>query len=340
MKARFLGYGIVAVITAALYAALFATAPAAQNRPANDSSVVKPTPRMADGHPDLSGFYLDRVAGIPNYGSDPVGDAGNLYRQQDGSVLFLYGGAEAQASNGGVFKQNPNQPPYKPEYMAQVKKIADTVYGTITSLDPFLECKPSGVPRVGVSNMHVVANDKFIALMYENSPGPVYRIVYTDGRTHPKDLDTSYMGHSIGHWDGDTLVVDTVGLNDETWYTQTGGVNMYTSIHSDKEHVIEHFTRKGDDLTYEATVEDPVMLTRPWVLNPVHTRIAPADDYIQPQMCNTNDKAHIIAPSATDKFTCGWCQKDPDAVYGAGASKENQENGSKTGAGTRGGGGE
>jgi len=284
MKARFLGYGIVAVITAALYAALFATAPAAQNRPANDSSVVKPTPRMADGHPDLSGFYLDRVAGIPNYGSDPVGDAGNLYRQQDGSVLFLYGGAEAQASNGGVFK--------------------------------------------------------FIALMYENSPGPVYRIVYTDGRTHPKDLDTSYMGHSIGHWDGDTLVVDTVGLNDETWYTQTGGVNMYTSIHSDKEHVIEHFTRKGDDLTYEATVEDPVMLTRPWVLNPVHTRIAPADDYIQPQMCNTNDKAHIIAPSATDKFTCGWCQKDPDAVYGAGASKENQENGSKTGAGTRGGGGE
>ena len=60
-------------------------------------------------------------------------------------------------------------------------------------------------------------NPAGIAVMYENSPGPVYRVIYTDGRQHPKDLDTSYMGNSIGHWEGDTLVIDTVGLNDETW---------------------------------------------------------------------------------------------------------------------------
>ena len=296
---------------------------------------------MPDGHPDLSGFYLDRVAGIPGYGSDPVGDAGNLYRQQDGSVLFLYGGAEAQADNGGVFKQNPNQPPYKPEYMAQVKKIADTVYGTITSLDPFLECKPSGVPRVGVSNMHVVANDKVIAMMYENSPGPVYRLVYTDGRAHPKDLDTSLYG----------------ALHRPLEWGHTGGgyrgPERRDLVHADRrnQHVYEHSQRQGArgrifhtqgrrSNISSATVEDPVMLTRAWVLNPVHTKIAPANDYIQPQMCNTNDKAHIIAPSATDKFACGWCQKDADAVYGQGAAKENQKNGSTTGAGTRGGGGE
>jgi len=325
----------------AVLALMFVSAGAAQ-RPdgADPKAAAKPTPRLPSGHPNLSGFYINRTAGIPAYGSDPIGEAGNLYKQKDGSILFLYGGANEGIPNpdAGNPKQNENQPPYKPEYMAKVKEIAATVYGTITNLDPNLDCKPGGVPRVGISNMQVVANDNFVALMYENAPGPVYRIVYTDGRQHPKDLDTSYMGHSIGHWEGDTLVVDTVGLNDETWYTQTGSTNALTSIHSDKEHVIERFTRRGDDLEWQATVEDPVMLTRPWVLAPSHNQIGPAADYIQPQMCNTNDKAHIIRPSATDKFECNWCQKNVDAVYGEGASADRQKNATPRPAGGGGGG--
>jgi len=343
MKTRPTRYGVFTVSLIAMVSLAWVATTAAQNRGGADpKAAAKATPRLPSGHPNLSGFYINGVAGIPGYGEDPVGDAANLYKQKDGSILFLYGGAQEGLPSADLQKQNANQPSYKPEYMAKVKAIADSVYGTISNMDPNLDCKPGGVPRVGVSTMHVVANDQIMAIMYENAPGPVYRVVYTDGRQHPKDLDTSYMGHSIGHWDGDTLVVDTVGLNDETWYTQAGGANAYTSIHSDQEHVIERFTRKGDDLTYEVTVEDPVMLTKPWVLNPVHTKIGPADDYIQPQMCNTNDKAHIIRPSATDKFECNWCQKDEDGVYGQGAAAEREkvhaENPGRQGGG--GGGGE
>lgn len=305
----------------------FASTPAsfAQRRGPDPVAAGKPTPRMADGHPDLSGFWANGVAGVPGYGKVATGaEAGGLVKGADDSILYARGGVEEASTD--EFKQNPNQPPYKPEYMEKVKAIAATVYGTITSLDPVTDCKPEGVPRIGLGLMQAVANSKFIALLYENAPGPVYRIIYTDGRKHPDDLDTSYMGHSIGHWEGDTLVVDTIGLNDETWYSNSGGAMNFTNIHSDKEHVVERFTRKGDTLTYEATVEDPVMLTKPWVINPVYTKIGPSDDYIQPQMCRSDDKAHIVKPSATDKYACDFCIKDPNAAYGEGAADEIHKN--------------
>jgi hypothetical protein len=292
---------------------------------------AKPTPRMPDGHPDLSGFYGNAVAGVNGYGQAPTGsaEASGIVRASDGSIFFDYAGAEGgggHPDDGGRVQQAANQPPYRPEYMAKVQAIAKTVYGTITHLDPWLECKPAGVPRAGVGGMiHIVANPKFIAILYENNPGPQFRLIYTDGRKHPTDLDTSFMGHSIGHWEGDTLVVDTVGLNDETWYTQTGGANKLTSIHSDKEHVIEKFTRKGDDIAYDVTVEDPIMLTKPWVWQTRHTQIGPSDDYIQPQACNTNDKAHIIEETPQDKFQCNWCQKDADSIYGEGAADRDRD---------------
>ena len=117
---------------------------------------------------------------------------------------------------------DPNEPPYKPEYMAKVKEIAATEYDGTTPLDPQMDCKPLGVPRAGIDAMQIVQTPEVIAILYEGAPYSLYRIIYTDGRPHPKDLDTTYMGDSIGHWEGDTLVVDVVGLSDETWLA--GGV--------------------------------------------------------------------------------------------------------------------
>jgi len=333
MKNRLMIHAVAAMAAVGVLSLLLVPKAAAQIGPDParvKTAQAKPTPRMPDGHPDLSGFYGTFVAGVNDYGKTATGsEAGGLIKTADGSIFFDYAGAEGgggHPDDADRIQQSANQPPYKPEYMTKVKAIADTVYGTITHLDPWLECKPGGVPRTSVGGMmHIVANPKFIAVLYENEPGPQYRLFYTDGRKHPTDLDTSFMGHSIGHWEGDTLVVDTVGLNDETWYTQTGGANKLTSIHSDKEHVVEHWTRKGDDLEYQATVEDPIMLTKPWVKAPQHTQIGPSDDYIQPQMCNTNDKAHLIEPSATDKFQCNFCQKDADKVYGQGAADRDRE---------------
>jgi hypothetical protein len=321
---------------------IFVSAPAAQR---NANAAAAPTPRAPDGHPDLTGFYVEGVAGVPNYGKAPTGDeAGGLVRAPDGSIFFDYAGAEGGAGHPDDYlNQRPltNQAPYKPEYLAKVKEIAATMYGDhTTSLDPEHDCKPLGVPRSGIGHVQFVQNPKYIGMLYENAPGPVYRIIYTDGRPHPKDLDTSYFGHSIGHWDGDTLVVDTVGLNDDSWLP--GG--KLSTIHSDQEHVVERFTRKGDQLTYEATVEDPVMFTRPWVINPMRTRLAPADDYIQPETCMPNDKAHFIRETEADHYQCNFCIKDADTVYGQGAGdrdREYQENRAKNpnrGAGGGGGG--
>jgi hypothetical protein len=142
--------------------------------------------------------------------------------------------------------------------------------------------------------MQIVQNSSTVAFLYEDRPGPYFRIVYTDGRTHPEDLDKSYFGDSIGHWEGDTLVVDVVGLNDETWLGSGTVGPKYAMMHSDQLHVVERWTRTGDVLTYEATVEDPVMFTKPWVMTPRQTQIAAPDDYIRPTMCLPFDKDHIM----------------------------------------------
>ncbi len=315
----------IVVATAMAYLAFVPFSPAQDK--AADAKAAKTTPRSMEGHPGLSGVWAQAVAGIPGYGKEPVGEAGNLTRTADGSVLFLYGGAEAQNPVPGAAPRVAparSEPSYKPEYAAKVKDILATVYGSSTALDPIMDCKPLGVPRTGVGveeHLQIIQHPNIVALLWENDPGPVYRVVYTDGRQHPKDLDTSYMGHSVGHWEGETLVVDVVGLNDETWIGGGTQGPRGANIHSDKEHVVERWTRNGDDLTYEATVEDPVMFTKPWVITPQHTHLAAAGDYIQPEMCVPNDKKHLIQPSESDQFLCTFCQKDPDAVYGKGASK-------------------
>ena len=272
---------------------------------------AKAIARMPDGHPDLNGFWAN-----PQKTSEDGTDSGPeqithvATRIADGSVLFDFAGPNnAQLER----RQQANQPHYKPEYAVKVKDIADHMYGGSTNADPMVQCKPLGVPRGGFGTMQIVQTPKVIALLFEEPSND--RVIYTDGRPHPKDLDTSFMGHSIGHWEGDTLVVDVAGLNDETWYA--GGVNTdmkFSTIHSDKEHVTERWTVNGDVLTYQATVEDPVMLAEPWVINPRRVQRAATDEYLMQFNCITNDVGHIIEPSEKDKFICVFCR--PESDYG------------------------
>jgi hypothetical protein len=236
-------------------------------------------------------------------------------RAENGSVFFDYGGANGgggdepntrirQTQNGKVNMLDRTcisceEPPYKPEYMAKVKAIGDAMYGDASPLDPQYDCKPYGVPRgslrgAGGYAMQIVQNAQTIAFLYEDRPGPYFRLVYIDGRGHPEDFDPSYVGHSIGHWEGDTLVVDVVGLNDETWLGSGTIGPKYAMMHSDKMHVVERWTRTGNVITYEATVDDPVMFTKPWVMTPRQTQLAAPDDYIRPTMCIPYDKTHLV----------------------------------------------
>ena len=299
---------------AASYAAQNQTGNAAGNQAAagaKPAADAKPTPRAADGHPDLSGFY--NLVDI--YKGDPVEEKPGQHvvtKSPDGSIFFNYGGANSgegseritQTQNGKVnlvdrLCNTCENPPYKPEYMAKAKAIADAMHGDASPADPQYDCKPYGIPRgslrgAGGYGMQIVQNRDVVAFLYEDRPGPYFRIVYLDGRPHPEDLDKSYYGHSIGHWEGDTLVVDVVGLNDETWLGSGTVGPKLAMMHSDQLHVIERWTRTGDTLTWAATAEDPVMFTKPWVMTPRQTQIGAADDYIRPSMCLALDKAHLV----------------------------------------------
>jgi hypothetical protein len=320
MKDRLTSYRLVAASAGAVLSfgalSLLSVPVAAQEGPSAPSAAAsKPTPRMADGHPDFSGFY--NLADI--YHGDPKEEKPGQHvvnRSEDGSVFFDYGGAnsgEGGGEGGARVRQTQNgkvnfldrlcvsceNPPYKPEYMAKVKAIADAEYDATSPFDPEYDCKPYGVPRGSLRGggsyaMQIVQNSQVLAFLYEDRPGPYFRIVYLDRRPHPADLDKSYFGHSVGHWEGETLVVDVVGLNDETWLGSGRVGPKLAMMHSDQLHVVERWTRTGDVVTYEATVEDPVMFTKPWVMTPRQTQLAAPDDYIRPTSCVPYDKPHVL----------------------------------------------
>ncbi len=328
---------------------------AAPVRSFDKNPAAAPTPRMSNGKPNLTGFWpggaqgTDDPGGAASVSQDAIsnGTAHELTRTADGSVFFDYagpnGGGTPVGAAGAPTREIKIQPPYKPEYLPKAQKIVDAQFGIVNIYDPNLDCVPGGVPRAGFGGF-VVSSPEAVAILYESTPSSYYRIIYTDGRPHPTDYDTSYMGHSIGHWEGDTLVVDTVGLDDRTWLQGTGA-----SLHSDKEHVIERWTRKGNQMTIEVTVEDPVMFTKPWVLPTKQVDLMTGDpslygNYILPAMCNTNDKEHLRVFANTgdpkDKYVCNWC--NVDSVYGGEKGVTTQgkalpnPNASATNAGTTG----
>jgi hypothetical protein len=125
--------------------------------------------------------------------------------------------------------------------------------------DPAFQCFPPGVPRIYLHPfpMQIVVTPKELIMVFEYDHN--VRHIYTDGRQHPADASPTYMGDSIGHWDGDTFVVDSVGFNDKTWLDRAG------HPHSDQLHVIERLHRiAADRLQIDFTIEDPVAYTRPF----------------------------------------------------------------------------
>jgi len=127
--------------------------------------------------------------------------------------------------------------------------------------DPTGRCMPAGIPRsvmLGLFPQQIVQTPTTIVILYEYMH--TFRVISLDA-PHPDDLLPSYMGNSVAHWEGDTLVVDIVGFNDKTWLAGTG------TFHSEALHVVERYTRVSKDrIDYEVTMEDPNVLTKPWRL--------------------------------------------------------------------------
>jgi hypothetical protein len=127
-----------------------------------------------------------------------------------------------------------------------------------------------------------------ILFIYEGG-AHVWRIIWMDGRQQPKDPNPNYLGYSVGHWEGDTLVVDTIGMNDRTWLDAAG------HGHGEKLHVTEKFTRPDSNtLRLEATIDDPEYYTKPWTV--VTTSTWQPNQELMEYICQENNKdlQHLV----------------------------------------------
>jgi hypothetical protein len=231
---------------AALTAALaFSQAPAAKPAPAPAAKIH----RTPDGHPDLSGNWT--------FGIDlPHGD----FVIRDAAGKEVSRAHYDQSARHTIYKDVPGAlawdkaPSYKTEYQAKVKYLADNESKT----DPVFYCDKPGTPRIG-SPRKIIQLPTETVFLYEDISGNTFRVIPTNTRQHNAKANPSAYGDSIGYWDKDTFVVETVNFQDDTWFGENG------NMHSDKMRVIERLWLLPDgNLAYQATVEDPVMLAKPW----------------------------------------------------------------------------
>ena len=218
-----------------------------------------PTPRLADGTPNLG-----RVPGEKGIWNVPwIRNMGlRIDKTESGSDLPSVGGSV------GLVGHDPKRDGSRLEplvpFMPWSAALYDYHVANESKYDPEGYCLPPGGPRMMATPypMEIIQlpEQKRIVMTFEGATH-IWREIYLDGRSHPSGdaLNPTYLGHSVGHWQGDTLVVDMVGFNEATWIDYSG------HPHTDLLHVVEKLTRRDKNtLHYEVTIDDPGAYTKPW----------------------------------------------------------------------------
>lgn len=201
-------------------------------------------PRTSDGHPNLNGIW--QAMNTANWDLE-------AHAARQGLVLEL---GAVGAEPGGLSVVEGGTIPYLPAALAQRKEN----FQNRLKADPEIMCYLPGVPRATYMPypFQIFQSDKAVAIAYEYDGA--FRNIYLKD-PGPPPVDT-WMGQSVARWEGDTLVVDVTGLDERTWFDRSG------NYHSDALHVIERYTpRSADTLTYEATIEDAKVFSRPWKIS-------------------------------------------------------------------------
>jgi hypothetical protein len=203
----------------------------------------RPTPHMPDGHVMLG----------------PLPGEKGLWNGSAGTSLE---NSPRQVDNPGLNLPSNLQAADVP-FLPWARAVFDHRTETLTADDPHVRCKASGGPRLYTTpyGLEFVEVPEMRRIFVMGVGGPhTWRVFYLDGRPHPADLDPTFYGHSIAHWEGgDALVVDTVAFNERFWLSREG------VPHTEKLHLIERFTRTDyNNLKYEATVDDPGAYTATW----------------------------------------------------------------------------
>ena len=270
---------VVSALTAAVVAvttalALMGSTPVAAQSAGPASAVSasaasKPIPRMADGHPDMTGVWW------PGHDLIPA-QATAVYRE-----------GERQGVGARSFGSL-----YKPEAMAKAKTLSDKD-------DPALHCIPSIIGPALVGNGlvgEIVQTPKTIVQLIETYHG--FRIIPTDGRPHRDDVVPSNHGDAVGRWEGDTLVVDVTNFSDRNWLHHHGDV----SFHSDALHMVETYRlTDADTLEITITADDPALLTGTWKAATTKLSRAPFE-HIMETSCENTETASLIEAAAKDNY--------------------------------------
>jgi hypothetical protein len=228
-----------------------------------------PVPRTADGHPDFSGTWSSPTepgeeASLPKqYGPMKMGVA------QEAWAMTPW--AQAQFD----YNWNPTK--------------GTNAHGARLELNPrYAHCVPySPIQLVAgfISPFEILQTPKKLFVFYENDN--MVRQIFTDGRKHPESLELTWEGHSIGQWEGDTLVADTIGMRDETWIDDDG------HVHSDQLHMVERVRRIDyNTLQIDLTLNDPKALEKPWTEH-IFRKLRPDWDIREDMRCTEHIKKGI-----------------------------------------------
>jgi hypothetical protein len=222
-------------------------------------------PRAADGHPDLNGIWQAMNEANYDIQAHMAKPALQVRRGPYGPIpaasVLAMGAVGAVPPGLGIVEGD--EIPYKPDALAKKKDNQDHW----ADLDPEVKCYLPGVPRANYMPypFQILQSQKAIFFAYEYA-GAVRNIYLKDPGPAPVD---SWMGQSVGHWEGETLVVDVTGFNDSTWFDRAG------NYHSEALHVVERYTRTSPEtMNYEATMDDKNVFTRPWKISmPLYKRV-------------------------------------------------------------------
>jgi hypothetical protein len=236
-----------------------------------------PTPRLANGKPDLTGSW---AGGLSFTGAGAPGvTVGGMFRRctpfQSKNCMEWTNQSEDWPFMS-TSRLDMRVPIYKPEHWdTMIEKDQWT-----NRDDPVMTCLPLGLPRQGPP-ARIFHTDTDITMLYragvDGAGGYAeHRMVAIDGKPHnpQRPNNYTYFGYTVGRWEGDTLVLDSIGFSDETWLGRGG------YFHSDKMRVVEKFTRTGNQMLYEVTVEDPEVLVEPWVMPSRMLRLSPTNTII------------------------------------------------------------
>jgi hypothetical protein len=253
MKAHKLRIAATLVMSAPAFAQwLDYPTPGIPRTPDGKPNLSAPVPRTPDGKPDLSGLYA-----------------------ADSARLFQNIAADFKA---GDFPILP--------WAAAVAREREQ---SNRKDDPYSHCLPPGVPRINTGNhpFKILQTPGLIAILYETSN--VFRQIYTDGRPLPKDPQPTWLGYSVGRWDGDTLVVETAGFNDRNWLDGDKGHPQTDAL-----HVTERFHRVDfGRLEILATVDDPKAYTKNFSVKQ-NLHLLADSDLIENICENERDSSHLV----------------------------------------------